>query len=1499
MIKRFTVVFAFLSLFFNALGYAQAPANDNCADAVNLVLGAAPVNGSTINATNELGIIPATTCWFGAPNTNVWYKFTTTAAGNYVISTDYLGSSGSPELKLFSGTCGTFTELACASGNGVTNAAASIIRICLNAATTYYVAVDNRSIATGTFQITVAANATAPSNDCCANPTNLVLNAAPIAGTNANSTTQAVDGPISCWGTVPSHSVWYSFTTGASGSYTISTDNGGTINTQMKLFSGSCGSLTELVCNENGGTTNANAAVITRCLDASTTYMVLVDVNGTGTGGFNINVRHNATAPSNDCCFNAQTLTVGAACVNGTTINATTDNTDPATTCWGSAPSHSVWYKFTTGPSGGNYRISTDNGGTTDTQLKLFTGSCGSFTEVICNEDGGTANATSGVINAYCLPANTTYYIMVDVRNAATGTFCISVDQPAGAGPANDCCVNAVDLIVGAACTNGTNVGALSDVADPAQGCWASASSHTVWYKFTTSTAGSYTVSTDNGGTTNTQLKVFSGTCGSFTQVGCVEDGGVTNVSSARVTMPCLAANTTYYVLVDVNGTATGTFCINVTQNTGGAANDCCFNAVTLTVGATCTTGSNAGSTADAGDPVQGCWLSASSHTVWYKFTTSSPGDYRISTNHPGTTTDTQLKLLSGSCGSFTLVSCNEDSVAGNTKSVIRASCLNANTTYYILADMRNATTANFCISVVLEKVVNPDIEAVNVAAGSPPLIVANGSTHPVSFTFRNNSCPGVDFTSASVGYRLNNNAPVLDTWTGTLAAGASLASPYTFSTQVTFTTAGLNVLKVWVNNPGPLGPDTKPLNDTLTVLVYVEGEPAPPVAYSANDFWYCFTNNEDYGGPPNTSYQLVINSVHCASGTITFPRLTGVAPISFKVTPGTVTTVNVPKTNLPNNEIYNIVPNTVANNGFHIISDSVINVNMVEHQQASVDAENILPTSMLGKAYVATSRSHNFPGTAVVDQVTTMVTVGATEDNTTVRIYDNTTGVDRTIRLNAGQTYMLTTLLTNCNSDATQSSSNDVLCHTFAGTVFVSDKPTYVQGHSDPTTIGYCGARDYVVGQALPVAYWSNEYILAQPIKRNSPLHVNCAGDPSTNITSMADFVEIIGKAGTNVTFNNLGGNVTMTIPAFGTSGYGYIWYINQPPAPATGPEQYGECNLRITSTAPIQVYQYGQGYQGDNAAATGNTDPEMILVYPRNFWTNQYIFAASPSATNFNYVVIVVDNTPSNTISQFNLDGAAVPPVGWQAIGTTSYRFIRVQLPIAVGSTQSHYIRHTAGKPFAIYVNAVGPAESYTVQLGGSPVRVPWAACLAVPVELLSFTAVNRGETNVLNWITATEQGNKNFVIERSLDGNGFQEIGTVDGSGNSTSTRSYTFTDGNITPGNTYYYRLKQVDQTGEFSYSDVVSLNILKSNLFELKTVVYNSSLSTLNVTLNSTDGGKGDVIVYDLLGHQICGFNQVFQEGDNRISCQTELKAGAYFLKIRKGEQIINSKFIIH
>jgi hypothetical protein len=93
---------------------------------------------------------------------------------------------------------------------------------------------------------------------------------------------------------------------------------------------------------------------------------------------------------------------------------------------------------------------------------------------------------------------------------------------------------------------------------------------------------------------------------------------------------------------------------------------------------------------------------------------------------------------------------------------------------------------------------------------------------------------------------------------------------------------------------------------------------------------------------------------------------------------------------------------------------------------------------------------------------------------------------------------------------------------------------------------------------------------------------------------------------------------------------------------------------------------------------------------------------------------------------------------------------------------------------------------------------------------VNWLDFTGVPSGNHTLLQWQTSEEQNNWYFTVERSADGQNWQNIGSVPGSGSSTATNTYEFTDDQPLAG-VNSYRLQLNDATGEAQYSKIIIVN----------------------------------------------------------------------------------------
>jgi hypothetical protein len=138
------------------------------------------------------------------------------------------------------------------------------------------------------------------------------------------------------------------------------------------------------------------------------------------------------------------------------------------------------------------------------------------------------------------------------------------------------------------------------------------------------------------------------------------------------------------------------------------------------------------------------------------------------------------------------------------------------------------------------------------------------------------------------------------------------------------------------------------------------------------------------------------------------------------------------------------------------------------------------------------------------------------------------------------------------------------------------------------------------------------------------------------------------------------------------------------------------------------------------------------------------------------------------------------------------------------------------------------------------------------ALPIELLYFRAEQKEQQVQLSWATAKEINNDYFTIERSADGQNFSELLRVNGAGNSQQMQQYTATDASPLSG-TSYYRLKQTDKDGTFSYSKVAAIQAGKAgNLLQ----VYQPGAGELQLSYSLPSEGAGVLSVYDSRGIQL-------------------------------------------
>jgi hypothetical protein len=184
------------------------------------------------------------------------------------------------------------------------------------------------------------------------------------------------------------------------------------------------------------------------------------------------------------------------------------------------------------------------------------------------------------------------------------------------------------------------------------------------------------------------------------------------------------------------------------------------------------------------------------------------------------------------------------------------------------------------------------------------------------------------------------------------------------------------------------------------------------------------------------------------------------------------------------------------------------------------------------------------------------------------------------------------------------------------------------------------------------------------------------------------------------------------------------------------------------------------------------------------------------------------------------------------------------------------------------------------------------------SLPVEWLDFTAEKLQDDRIrLNWQTATEVNNDYFEVQRSVDGELFESIGKVDGAGTTTSMSDYEFFDNNY-PSSRLFYRVKQVDLSGEVSFSSIASVEFGEGD--NVSFFVYPGLVmdeTELNAELVGEITERYDFVIVDQLGKTI--YTAQIDNNNPRLKIPVDhLADGIYYYRLTKGlDEVKHGRFM--
>lgn len=207
--------------------------------------------------------------------------------------------------------------------------------------------------------------------------------------------------------------------------------------------------------------------------------------------------------------------------------------------------------------------------------------------------------------------------------------------------------------------------------------------------------------------------------------------------------------------------------------------------------------------------------------------------------------------------------------------------------------------------------------------------------------------------------------------------------------------------------------------------------------------------------------------------------------------------------------------------------------------------------------------------------------------------------------------------------------------------------------------------------------------------------------------------------------------------------------------------------------------------------------------------------------------------------------------------------------------------------------------------VLAGGSSIFVALADTAGganpLPVELTSFTAAYSSNSVNLSWSTATELSNNGYDVEKRIAGiPSWEKIGFVKGAGTSNSRNNYSFSDKGSFVSGTYQYRLKQNDLNGNFTYSNIVEVEIVQPKEYSLNQNFPNPFNPSTTIEYALPKAGNVELTVFNSIGQEVSRLINNYQESGNYSVHfnANNLSTGIYFYRLKTNDYVSIKKMIL-
>ncbi|HXC04867.1 MAG TPA: T9SS type A sorting domain-containing protein [Bacteroidia bacterium] len=178
---------------------------------------------------------------------------------------------------------------------------------------------------------------------------------------------------------------------------------------------------------------------------------------------------------------------------------------------------------------------------------------------------------------------------------------------------------------------------------------------------------------------------------------------------------------------------------------------------------------------------------------------------------------------------------------------------------------------------------------------------------------------------------------------------------------------------------------------------------------------------------------------------------------------------------------------------------------------------------------------------------------------------------------------------------------------------------------------------------------------------------------------------------------------------------------------------------------------------------------------------------------------------------------------------------------------------------------------------------------------IDMMSVSGNCDQGSVTLTWITRTETNSATFLIEKSEDALLFDVVAKMDAAGNTSSGKSYSYTDPGTSSG-TGYYRITEIDKNGSVSYQKILEVTCLSKpaepvlNLYAAHGGIY--------VSINSPDDESYVITAFDLNGREIKRYVVPASAGENNVVLSFPYAPGIYLFRIESSTHQYSRKAFV-